>query len=162
MFEFEQSLRTRAKDLSDVFAYIKEDLDQYKKTYAPDTVKIYKSQSRRLIGFRANLTFSEITPLFWKQYYSHKIGLGNNSNTRWKSFLTIKTYINKAIGQGMLKYDPLKGITVRKPERNRQFSTQEELACLVKLNSGIMKQEYKTFLYLFPIFVLHWTAFYRR
>lgn len=103
MFEFEQALRSGAKDLSDVFAFIKDDLETYENTYAPDTVKMYKSQSKKLKGFRENLTFSEITPLFWKQYDSHLIGLENNSNTRWKSFRTIKTYINKAIGQGMLK-----------------------------------------------------------
>lgn len=149
MFEFEQALRSGAKDLSDVFAFIKDDLETYENTYAPDTVKMYKSQSKKLKGFRANLTFSEITPLFWKQYDSHLIGIGNNSNTRWKSFRTIKTYINKAIELGMLKSDPLKGVRVRKPEGNREFLTQEDLARLVKLHSGIMKKDYKTVLTYF-------------
>lgn len=38
---------------------------------------------------------------------------------------------------------------MRKPEGNRQFLTQEELARLVKLHSGIMKQDFKTVLTYF-------------
>ncbi|MBK7031464.1 MAG: phage integrase SAM-like domain-containing protein [Bacteroidales bacterium] len=136
MFEFEKVFRGGSKDLSDVFEFIKNDLEEFRNSYASDTIKMYQSQSKKLKTFRTRLSFTEISPFFWKQYDSYLIKLGNNDNTRWKAFRSLKTFINKAIDSGLLKSDPLRGVKVRKPEGNRQFLTQEELKKLEKLNTG--------------------------
>ncbi|NVO21223.1 MAG: site-specific integrase [Bacteroidetes bacterium] len=149
LFEFEKIFRGGAKDLSDVFEFIKNDLQEFKNTYAKDTLKMYQSQSKKLKGFRATLSFTEITPFFWKLYDSYLIKLGNNANTRWKAFRTIKTYINKAIEAGILKTDPLRGVKVRKPEGNRQFLTQDELKSLEILYKGFLTKDLKTVLTYF-------------
>jgi hypothetical protein len=127
MFQFEKIFRGGVKDLNGIFSFIENDMKEFGITYAPATVKMYESQSRKLKSFSPELKFHEITPLFWKQYDAHLISLGNNGNTRWKAFRTIKTYINKAIEAGCLKTDPLKGVFVMKPEGNRLYLTQEEV-----------------------------------
>ena len=86
---------------------------------------------------------------FWKQYDSYLISLGNNENTRWKAFRTIKTFINKAIDDGLLKTDPLKKIKVHKPEGNRMFLTQVEVKTLEKIYSGFLTKDLKTVLRYF-------------
>ncbi|MFA5973806.1 MAG: site-specific integrase [Lentimicrobiaceae bacterium] len=149
MYEFEKIFRAGAKDLADIFSYITEDIKQFGNSYAPDTIKMYESQARKLKRFRDKLPFNEITPFFWKQYDSHLIKLNNNSNTRWKAFRTIKTFINKAIEDGILKTDPLRSVKVRKPEGNRLFLSQSEVKMLEKLYDGFLTKDLKTVLQYF-------------
>lgn len=143
MYEFEKIFRAGAKDLGDIFSYITEDIKQFGNTYAPDTIKMYESQSRKLKKFRDKLPFNEITPFFWKQYDSYLIKLNNNSNTRWKAFRTIKTFINKAIEDGLLKTDPLRSVKVRKPEGSRLFLSQSEVKTLEKIYDGFLTKDLK-------------------
>ena len=149
MYEFEKIFRAGAQDLGDIFSYIEEDIKQFGNTYAPDTIKMYQSQSRKLKKFRVKLAFNEINPFFWKQYDSYLITLNNNSNTRWKAFRTIKTFINKAIEDGIIKSDPLKGVKVRKPEGNRLFLSQSEVKTLEQKYSGFLTSDLKNVLQYF-------------
>jgi len=110
--QFERIFRGGAKDVIDIFTYIEEDIRQFGNTFAYPTIKMYESQSRKLKKFSNKLKFTEITPLFWKQYDSYLISIVNNDNTRWKAYRTIKTFINKAIEDGIFKTDPLRGVKV--------------------------------------------------
>jgi len=149
LYQFEKVFRSGAKDMQDIFSFIEEDIRQFWNTYAPDTIKMYKSQSNKLKKFRNELKFNEITPFFWKSYDSYLINLNNNENTRWKAFRVIKTFIRKAIEVGLIKTDPLQGVRVKKPDGNRQFLTQEELKLLGKMYSGFMTKDLKTVLQYF-------------
>lgn len=123
-------------------------------TYATATVKTFESQSRKLKKFRENLKFHEITPLFWKQYNSFLITLNNNENTRWSAFRTMKIFINKAVQKGVIKADPLSGVTVKKPEGNRLNLTINELRKLETVYAGILPKKLKKVLkyFLFSCF----------
>lgn len=149
MHQFERVFRGGIKDVIDIFTYIEEDIRQFGNTYAYATIKMYESQSRKLKKFSDNLKFTEITPLFWKQYDSYLISLNNNGNTRWKAYRTIKTFINKAIEDGIIKTDPLKGVKVRKPEGNRQYLSQEEVKKLESMYAGFLTKEFKRVLQYF-------------
>lgn len=149
LHHFERVFRGKAKDVKDIFTYIEEDIKQFGNTYAYATVKMYESQSRKLKKFSDKLKFTEITPLFWKQYDSYLISLNNNGNTRWKAYRTIKTFINKAIEDGIIKTDPLRGVKVRKPEGNRNYLNQEEVKKLEKLYEGFLKKDQKRVLQYF-------------
>jgi site-specific recombinase XerD len=149
MYEFEKIFRAGVKDLGDIFSYITEDIKQFGNTYAPDTIKMYESQARKLKRFRDKLPFNEITPFFWKQYDSHLITLNNNANTRWKAFRTIKTFINKAIEDGLLKTDPLRAVKVKKPEGTRLFLSQAEVKMLEKTYAGCLAKDLKNVLKYF-------------
>lgn len=149
LFQFENMFRSGAKDLKDIFSFIENDIEEFGNKYALDTIKMYKSQSRKLKKFRNKFSFNEITPFFWKQYDSYLIKLGNNENTRWKAFRTIKTFINKAIENGTLKTDSLKGVRVRKPEGNRMFLSSDEVKSLEKVYSGFLTKDLKTVLQYF-------------
>jgi integrase len=149
LFEFDRIFRNGAKDLNDVFSFFEEDLKQFANSYANSTKAMYKSQSKKLKSFKDKLNFNELTPFFWKQYDSYLIGKGNNDNTRWKAFRTLKTFIRKAIDCGILKGDPLHGISVRKPEGNRQFLSIDELQLLEKRYQGFMTKDLKNVLQYF-------------
>ncbi len=149
LFQFEKMFRSGIKDLKDIFTFIEDDIREFGNTYARDTIKMYESQSRKLKRFSEKLYFNEITPLFWKQYDSYLIKLGNNGNTRWKAYRTIKTFINKAIENGVLKNDPLRGVKVRKPEGNRMYLSQEEVKKLEKIYSGYLTKDLKHVLHYF-------------
>jgi site-specific recombinase XerD len=154
VYEFEQIFRAGAKDIKDIFSFIEEDIKQFGNTYAPDTIKMYESQARKLKRFCNTLSFNEINPFFWKRYDSHMISLGNNPNTRWKAFRFIKTFLNKAIENGLMKSDPLKYIKVKKPDGNRMVLTMEELRALEDLYMAIPSGKLKTVLkyFLFACF----------
>jgi site-specific recombinase XerD len=154
LYRFEKVFRGGARNLKDIFSFIKDDIKEFGNTYAPATIKMYESQSRKLKRFRDNLKFHEITPLFWKEYNSHLIAVKNNDNTRWKSFRTIKTYINKAIENGILTTDPLRGVKVKKPEGNRMHLTKEEVNSLEKLFGSNLREDLKNVLryFLFSCF----------
>jgi site-specific recombinase XerD len=149
IIQFERVFRRGAKDLIDIFSYIEEDINQFGNIYAHATVKMYESQSRKLKKYCDKLKFHEITPLFWKQYDSYLISLDNNENTRWKAYRTLKTLINKAIQDGIIKTDPLRGVKVRKPEGNRQYLNQEEVKKLENMYSGVLKKDFKRVLQSF-------------
>ncbi|MBK7175171.1 MAG: site-specific integrase, partial [Bacteroidales bacterium] len=141
---FDELFCNDSADKNDYFAFVEADLLQFGNQYAKETVKMYKSQSKKLKEFKSSLLFfPELTPFLWRQFDSYLINRGNNQNTRWKAFRTIKTFINKAIQEGIIADDPLKGVKVRKPEGNRQFLTQEELRALEKLYQGFLTPEYK-------------------
>ena len=149
LFQFEKQFRTGIKDLKDIYSFIEDDIREFGNTYARDTIKMYESQSRKLKRFIEKLYFNDITPLFWKQYDSYLIKLGNNGNTRWKAYRTIKTFINKAIENGVLKNDPLRGVKVRKPEGNRMYLSQEEVKKLEKIYSGYLTNDLNHVLHYF-------------
>lgn len=149
LLQFERIFRGGAKDVKDIFSYIEEDVRLYGNTYAYATVKMYESQSRKLKKFRDKLKFSELTPIFWRQYDSYLISLNNNENTRWKAYRTIKTFINKAIVDGIIKTDPLKGVKVRKPEGNRSYLSQEEVKKLENMYAGFLTKDVKRVLQYF-------------
>lgn len=154
MYQFEKAFRGGAKDLKDIFGFIKDDIEEFSNTYAKATVKTFESESRKLNKFRQNLKFHEITPLFWKQYDSYLISRKNNENTRWKAYRTIKIFINKAIQNGVIKVDPLIGVTVKKPEGNRLNLTIDELKKLETVYAGILTKKMKKVLkyFLFSCF----------
>jgi site-specific recombinase XerD len=149
MHQFERIFRGGVKDLINIFTFIEDDIKQFGNTYAYATIKMYESQSRKLKKFSDNLKFTEITPMFWKQYDSYLISLNNNGNTRWKAYRTIKTFINKAIEDGIIKTDPLKGVKVRKPEGNRQYLSQEEVKKLESMYVGFLTKDFRRVLQYF-------------
>lgn len=154
LFQFEKIFRGGAKEMKDIFLFMEDDLREFGNTYADATVKLIQSESRKLKKFIKDLKFHEITPLFWKQYNSHLITLGNNENTRWRAFRTIKTFINKAIGIGVINTDPLKGVKVRKPKGNMLDLTREEVKKLEQLYLNSLPKTMKNVLgyFLFSCF----------
>ncbi len=149
VYEFEQIFRSGAKNIKDIFSFIEDDIIQFGNTYAPDTIKMYESQARKLKRFCNTLPFNEINPFFWKRYDSYMISLENNPNTRWKAFRFLKTFINKANQIGLMKSDPLKYIKVRKPEGQRMVLTIEELKSLETLYAGSLPRNLKAVLQYF-------------
>lgn len=131
MFHDFDMLFAKKHDMSNsYYSFVENELVMFRNSISNDTYKMYKSQASKLKRFRPNLNFNEINPFFWKQYDNWLISIGNNENTRWKAFRTLKTFINKAIIQEIIKEDPLKLIRVRKRDGNREFLTLQELKIL--------------------------------
>ncbi|MBL7105497.1 MAG: site-specific integrase [Bacteroidales bacterium] len=99
-----------------------------------NTIKAYKSQLIKLKEFRKEILFNDIDLNFISTYegfiIKHK---KNNKNTVIKSLTYIKSILNKAVAQGIIKENPMKNYTLGSITGDRQFLSMDELNILEKL-----------------------------
>jgi len=109
--------------------------------FAFGTIKAYKCYVSKLMKFRKELTFNDIDLIFLNEYKEYMINvLGNNENTYNKTLSFIKSIINKAISEGVLRENVFKDYKIKKKEGNREFLSIEELEKLKELlKSNILK-----------------------
>jgi len=104
---------------------------------APNTIKAYKSQLTKLREFKKNVTFNDIDLNFITAYEGFiKQEKGNNQNTVTKSIKFIKGILGRAVDQGIIKENPIKGYKMHEIQGDRQFLTMEELIVLEELLNG--------------------------
>lgn len=101
---------------------------------ASGSLKGYFDQSNKLKSFRDNLSFNEIDKKFIEQYEAHLIKVRkNNTNTIIKSMKFIKSMLNKAISDGILKENVFDKIKLGRTIGSREFLTRDELKNLEEL-----------------------------
>jgi site-specific recombinase XerD len=104
---------------------------------APNTIKAYKSQLVKLRAFKKELTFNDIDLNFITAYEGFiKHEKGNNQNTVTKSIKFIKGILGRAVDQGIIKENPIKGYKMHEIQGDRHFLTMEELIVLEELLNG--------------------------
>lgn len=72
------------------------------------TLRQYQSQINKLQKFRPQVYVTDLNHEFFNRYKAHLKALGNDSNTVWSSFKFLKTFVNKALDDKLLKEDPFK------------------------------------------------------
>lgn len=93
-----------------------------------ESFRTYKSQVSKLLKFKTNICFADISEDFIIDYRNYMINtLGNCENTVGKSLRTLRTFINLAVRYGYIKSNPFKYITIRKTKGKRAFLSIEEL-----------------------------------
>lgn len=94
----------------------------------------YNIQLRKLKEYRPELTFNDINLEFITAYEGYlKRHRQNNKNTVIKSISIIKSILNKAVEQGIIKENPIKGYELGRIAGDRQFLSLEELDRLDQL-----------------------------
>jgi site-specific recombinase XerD len=140
---FERMLRMEAYDQTDFIAFMQYDIKNNCSKFLKGTIANYNVQVTKLKAFRAKVPFMQLNPFFWREYESYLIGIGNNPNTVHKAFRTLKTFIHRAIDQGIIAANPFQRVRVERKEGNMQFLTREELHKLEKRYEGFMTKELK-------------------
>ncbi len=101
---------------------------------APGSLKGYKDQANKLKSFRPKLLFKEIDRKFVQEYEIHLIKEKNNKrSTINKSLKFMKSVLNKAVAEGIIKENTFDNIPIGRTDGNREFLTKDELAELSKL-----------------------------
>ena len=92
------------------------------------TIASYESLLSKLKKFRSSLTFRDITTSFLSSYEGYmRNKLNNNQNTIHKSLKFIRTFVNRAIRQGLMEDYPFKNYQLKTSNTSREFLTFEEL-----------------------------------
>ena len=108
--------------------YILDYLNQNKARLRIESWWSYKSQITKLLKFRQNISFSDITEKFIDDYYYYMLHtLHNNENTASKSLRSLRTFVNISLRYGHMKTNPFKYVTIKKVDGKRDFLTAEEL-----------------------------------
>lgn len=116
------------------YDFTSQQISLLKEILAPNTIRNHESQLKKLKEFRSELNFEDIDLDFITGYVGYiKQKKSNNPNTIIKSVKVIKTYLNRAVDQGLIKENPIKKYKLGKIEGNREFLSQSELEILEKL-----------------------------
>jgi integrase len=129
-----------------LFDYITLCLNKWDKIKASGTLRIYNSQLEKLKDFTPNILLNQIDNSFLYAYHSYLIKLGNSQNTVWSSFKFIRTIINDAVKEGLLRDSPFKK-TFSMPkyeEVNKTYLLPDEIKKIDKfvLNKNCPKDLY--------------------
>jgi len=114
----------------------------------------YKSQITKLLKFKSEIQFSDLTEQFINDYHYYMLNtLGNNENTASKSLRSLRTFVNISLRYGYIKNNPFKFITIKKVDGKRDFLSLEELNKLSeayfsgKITKSIEKEILQYFLF---------------
>jgi len=126
--QFKNSMLSIGQSDGSFTDYLLSYLSENKARFKLETWWSYKSQVTKLLKFRKNICFSDITEKFINDYQSYMLNtLGNNENTTSKSLRSLRTFVNIALRYGYLKQNPFQYITIKKVDGKRDFLSAEEL-----------------------------------
>jgi len=136
---FSQKFFTEDHENESFYDYALNKLENRK--LSKETYKAYKSQIAKLKAFRKVLYFTDVNAFFIHQYKKYLLDdVGNNENTVSKCLRSIKTFINWAIEDELMKNNPFQSIRTKKIDGKREFLSIMELEKLEQIfNEGGLK-----------------------
>lgn len=144
--KFDRYMRGASNNNNSVIKFAENYILKFGNKYKPATLRSYKSQLNKLRKYNEKVLFSDLNFLFWTEYASYLIGIGNKQNTLAKSFRIIKVIINQAIEHGIIKDNPLNKVKVKSVPGTRSFLTFDELKSLEDVYKGILTKYQKNVL----------------
>jgi integrase/recombinase XerD len=121
-------------------------IEQTKKhlTRKDTTLRQYDSQVNKLREFQPVIYLSEIDHAFFNRYKSFLKARGNEGNTVWSAFKFLKTFINKAVDDGLLPKDPFKKWEFPKyNQKLKAYLTPDEIKLIDKFVRGKVSPDLK-------------------
>jgi integrase/recombinase XerD len=116
--------------------------------YTIEKLKAYKNQEP--------LYFHELTVQFLKDYQEHLVGLGNKVNTIHSNLKLIRTIVNNAVNEKLLKRDknPFYSFKLKSEATERAYLTEAELKAMevIKLNTSTNLHDHRN-MYIFAAYV---------
>lgn len=110
--------------------YVKQ-VDLLKGKLSPNTIRVYNSQIGKLREFKKEATFNDIDLDFMTAYEGFiKRKKGNNQNTVTKSIKCIKSILNRAVDQGIIRDNPIKLYKLQQIQGDREYLSPDELTNL--------------------------------
>lgn len=146
----------RPTDYSDFYAYFQEKKKLWSRTLELDTVKNHQTVYDKLVSFRSELEFDDITDEFLAEFYAYlRKALKNNENTAYKNMAILRRYIRRAHKEGYLDEYPFDDFAIPKVKAKVDYLTEDELLLMVDYyKKGEMNyNQYRTLqLFLFMCF----------
>ena len=128
--EFERIFKTPEMKGNSFYEYADRVVKESEVKFSFYTIKTLKSHIRKFKGFSPELSLADLSLSFIKAYDTYMIGKNNSENTRFKSMAVLKSFINKAIKDGLMKENPFKLYPISKKAGHREHLSIEELRVL--------------------------------
>lgn len=131
-------IEVKGKEKTDFFSFAEKYVDSFKNKGKIGSYKRTKYTIEKLKEYHGNqkLQFKEITVAFLKNYEAYLSGtLNNKINTIQANFKVIRTILNNAINEDIIKRDknPFYKFKIQSEPTNRCYLTEQELANMDKL-----------------------------
>jgi integrase len=94
--------------------FIEQSLKDYAHSRSPETIRHYRSKSNAFLSFAGNIPLSSITSQTLNKYREHLINQGISGNNLWSYMKFTRTFLNKAIREGLITSNPLLGFEMPK------------------------------------------------
>ena len=125
---FERDFSNKLYGSKSFYDYVDHLTNKLQGKLTPGSLKGYKDQANKLKSFRNELLFKHIDRKFIDQYELFLIKeRNNNKNTVTKAMKFIKSVLNKAVLDGMIKENVFDKIQLGRTDGNREFLTFSEL-----------------------------------
>jgi integrase len=89
-----------------LLSYIEKSIGQLEGVRREGTIGQYATQLIKLKSFTPEVMMSAVDHGFLYAYQSYLKGIGNDGNTIWSSFKFLRTFINKAVNEGLMDKSP--------------------------------------------------------
>ena len=147
---FKEKLFNSSYGNNSFFEFADAELSRSKNKLSKAAYTGYKSNFKMLREFKQDLNFNEIDISFIRSFENHLISKGNKESTINKLLTSLKTYINKAIAQGINnKENPFNNYKLKRVAGERAYLTLHEVEKLEKLlkNEDLPKNKERVLIY---------------
>jgi site-specific recombinase XerD len=131
--EFEKLFKVDVSDSKSFYEFIDNEKINKFKTYAIETIKMYKSQIKKLKTFRENVTFSDLNLDFINDYKTFCTQRGNKPSVVSKSLTILKSLISWAVSKNLMKKNIFENYKIQRYDGDRKYLTFSEVQKLEKL-----------------------------
>ncbi len=98
------------------------------------TIEQFNAHRMKLMEFKKTVSFAELSEDLFANFNKHmKVKLKNESNTRWNTLKTHRTFINIAKRKGIVTFNPLDRMPVKRAQTDRVFLDNNEVKLLLDL-----------------------------
>ncbi|MDG1806128.1 site-specific integrase [Flavicella sp.] len=124
------SVKYDSNSFIDFFQSVVDEWELKKQHRTSKTNQIYID---KLKMFQSNITFSDISVQFCKDYEKWMLNRGNKPNTIASNFKSIYAILNKAVKSGVIPHNPMKGFEIKTVNVEKISLSFEEIILLSNL-----------------------------
>jgi|GEM_PF-681192 phage integrase family protein len=117
-------------DGSSLLNFYQSIVDENKMKGAIRTAKTQQHYIDKLSKFASFLSFTDISPLWAKDYEKWLISRGNKPNTIASNFKCLNAILNKAVKMGLIEKNPLKGYQIKTVNSKKDILSIEDINLL--------------------------------
>ena len=140
----------------DYLEWLEKAIEERRGEVTHSTIKQFRAHRAKMKDFQEKVAFAELSENFFSNFHRYlKVTLKNQSNTRWNTLKTHRTFMNIAIRKGIMTHNPLDKMPVKRGQTDRIFLDEAELKRLVALyRSNFLPDNYQRVLrhFLFSCF----------
>lgn len=145
IFEFENAFNQGKTIINSFFDFAEKEKEYLRSEFSKSTIDdSYKTQISKLKKFNPNFALSDVDINFIRKYQTYMITkLKNSDSTAYKCQKWLKSMLNKAIRQGLLKENPYKDFPIKSFEGHREYLSKDELKRLLELYKSNKLNQHK-------------------